>query len=83
MDHDLGLLSDLFSARDPAVKKMIREVIAVAQCTNTNIGLCGQAPSDDLAFAQFLVEAGMHCMFFHPDALVAKLGMCCRQRRRW
>lgn len=71
VDRDSDLLSDLFSANDPAVKKMIREVITVANRTNTKIGLCGQAPSDDPAFAQFLVEAGINSISFNPDALVA------------
>lgn len=71
VDRDSDLLSDLFSASDPAVKKMIQEVIATANLTNTKIGLCGQAPSDDPAFAQFLVEAGINSISFNPDALVA------------
>jgi pyruvate,water dikinase len=71
VDRDSDLLSDLFSASDPAVKKMIQEVITVANQTNTKIGLCGQAPSDDPAFAQFLVDAGINSISFNPDALVA------------
>ncbi len=71
VDRDSDLLSDLFSASDPAVKRMIQEVIATANRTNTKIGLCGQAPSDDPAFAQFLVEAGINSISFNPDALVA------------
>lgn len=65
------MLSNLFTASDPAVKRMIRQVIAVAHRTNTKIGLCGQAPSDDPTFAQFLVEAGIDSISFNPDALVA------------
>lgn len=60
----------MFSANDPAVKKMISMVIASAHKTNTKIGLCGQAPSDDPAFAQFLVDAGIHSISFNPDALI-------------
>jgi pyruvate,water dikinase len=71
VDRDSDLLSDLFCANDPAVKKMIREVITVARRTNTKIGLCGQAPSDNPAFAQFLVEMGIDSISFNPDALLA------------
>ncbi|MEK6480297.1 phosphoenolpyruvate synthase [Catalinimonas sp. 4WD22] len=70
VDRDSDLLSDMFSANDPAVKKMISMVIASAHKTNTKIGLCGQAPSDDPAFAQFLVDAGIHSISFNPDALI-------------
>ncbi len=71
VDRDSELLSDIFSANDPAVKKMIAMVIASAQKTNTKIGLCGQAPSDYPEFAQFLVERGIDSISFNPDALIA------------
>ena len=71
VDRDSDLLSDLFSASDPAVKKMIRDVIASAKRTNTKIGLCGHAPSDDPTFARFLVESGINSISFNPDALVS------------
>lgn len=70
VDRDSDLLSDMFSANDAAVKKMISMVIASAHKTHTKIGLCGQAPSDDPAFAQFLVDAGIHSISFNPDALI-------------
>jgi pyruvate,water dikinase len=31
--------------------------------------LCGEAPSDDPAFTQFLVEKGIDSISFNPDAL--------------
>jgi pyruvate,water dikinase len=34
------------------------------------IGLCGQAPSDYPAFAQFLVAQGIDSISFTPDALL-------------
>jgi pyruvate,water dikinase len=70
VDRDSDLLSDIFSASDPAVMKMISSVISTAHQTHSKIGLCGQAPSDDPAFASFLVEAGIHSISFNPDAVV-------------
>ena len=70
VDRDSELLSDIFDANDPGVKKMIAMVIASALKTNTKIGLCGQAPSDYPEFAQFLVEKGIHSISFNPDALI-------------
>ncbi|MDF9796543.1 pyruvate,water dikinase [Catalinimonas alkaloidigena] len=70
IDRDSDLLSGMFSASDPAVKKMISMVITSAHKTKTKIGLCGQAPSDDPTFAQFLVDAGIHSISFNPDALI-------------
>jgi|GEM_PF-6029739 len=34
------------------------------------MGLCGQAPSDDAAFARFLVEQGINSITFEPGALI-------------
>ncbi|MCK0190366.1 phosphoenolpyruvate synthase [Arenibacter sp. F20364] len=70
VDRDSELLSDIFDANDPGVKKMIDMVIASARKTNTKIGLCGQAPSDYPEFAQFLVEKGINSISFNPDALI-------------
>jgi pyruvate,water dikinase len=70
IDRDSAIISDLFSENDAAVKDMIASVIASAHATGTRIGLCGQAPSDDPAFAQFLVELGINSISFNPDALI-------------
>jgi pyruvate,water dikinase len=70
IDRDSAIISDLFSENDAAVKDMIASVIGSAHATGTRIGLCGQAPSDDPAFAQFLVELGINSISFNPDALI-------------
>ncbi len=70
IDRDSAIISDLFSENDAAVKDMIASVIGSAHATGTRIGLCGQAPSDDPAFAQFLVDLGINSISFNPDALI-------------
>jgi len=70
IDRDSAIISDLFSESDEAVTDMIASVIASAHATGTRIGLCGQAPSDDPAFAKFLVEQGIDSISFNPDALI-------------
>ncbi|MFZ1685961.1 MAG: phosphoenolpyruvate synthase [Flavobacteriales bacterium] len=70
IDRDSAIISDLFKESDDAVIDMITSVIASAHATGTRIGLCGQAPSDDPAFARFLVEHGIDSISFNPDALV-------------
>lgn len=71
VDRDSGDLADLFSERDPAVLWMIRTVIAKARAAGRHIGLCGQAPSNDPAFARLLVEAGINAISVTPDSFVA------------
>lgn len=67
-DRDSQLLTEVYDPSDPAVKKMISMVIKTARKTGTRIGLCGQAPSDDPAYAQFLVNEGISTISFTPDA---------------
>ena len=71
IDRDSELLADQFDARDPAVKWMIQHVIAEAHRNGASVGLCGQAPSDHPAFAEFLVECGIDSMSVTPDSFVA------------
>ncbi|SDD02151.1 phosphoenolpyruvate synthase [Niabella drilacis] len=70
VDRDSGIVASLFSERDPAAMKMIADMIAHAKKQGKRIGLCGQRPSDDPAFAEFLVEAGIDSISFNPDALL-------------
>jgi pyruvate,water dikinase len=49
---------------------LIRETICAAKRNNIKVGLCGQAPSDIPAFAQFLVKEGIDSISFNPDALI-------------
>lgn len=70
LDRDSGLVSYLFNEENPAVKYLIRETICAAKRNNIKVGLCGQAPSDIPAFAQFLVKEGIDSISFNPDALI-------------
>lgn len=71
IDRDSELLADQFDARDPAVKWMIRHVIAEVQGEGKPVGLCGQAPSDHPDFAEFLVECGIDSISVTPDSFFA------------
>jgi pyruvate,water dikinase len=70
LDRDSAIISDLFDENNAAVKTMIASVIQDAKSSGVKIGLCGQAPSDDPEFAQFLVEQGIDSISFNPDALL-------------
>lgn len=71
VDRDSALLADQFNENNPAVLKMIASVIRIAHSKGVKIGLCGQAPSDDPAFAKFLIEECIDSISFNPDALIA------------
>ncbi len=70
VDRDSAELAPLFDERNPAVTKMIEEVIAVANRTHCKVGICGQAPSDHPDFAAFLVRAGINSISLNPDSIV-------------
>nr|WP_207100188.1 phosphoenolpyruvate synthase [Paracoccus shandongensis] len=71
VDRDSAELAALFDERDPAVRWMIETVIARAHRAGRKIGLCGQAPSSDPAFARLLVEAGIDSISVTPDSFLA------------
>jgi pyruvate,water dikinase len=70
LDRDSAIVSNLFSEQNAAVKEMIATMIRKAKHAGAKIGLCGQAPSDYPAFAQFLVEQGIDSISFNADALL-------------
>jgi len=71
VDRDSAELAALFDEQDAAVKWMIAHVIEAAHRSGTKVGLCGQAPSDRPAFAEFLVECGIDSVSVTPDSFVA------------
>jgi len=70
LDRDSELVAHIYDERNPAVKKLIKEVIEIAKKNNRKIGICGQAPSDFPDFAEFLVECGIDSMSLNPDTVV-------------
>ena len=70
LDRDSELVADIYDERNAAVKKLIAQVIKVANEKGKYIGICGQAPSDFPDFAEFVVEAGIHSMSLNPDTVV-------------
>jgi pyruvate, water dikinase len=70
LDRDSELVSSIYDERNEAVKRLIAQVIKVANEKGKYIGICGQAPSDFPDFAEFVVEAGIHSMSLNPDTVV-------------
>lgn len=70
VDRDSSLVAHIYDERNPAVKKLVRQVIEVANRKGKYIGICGQAPSDYVEFAEFLVECGIHSMSLNPDTVI-------------
>lgn len=73
VDRDSDLLAELFDERDAAVTRTIAQAIGKAHANAIKIGICGQAPSDHLDFARFLVREGIDSISLNPDCFVATL----------
>lgn len=71
VDRDAEDLAALFDESDPAVVWMIESLIARAHKAGAKVGLCGQAPSNDPAFARVLVNAGIDSISVTPDSFIA------------
>jgi pyruvate,water dikinase len=70
LDRDSELVSRLYDERNPAVKRLIYEVIHKAKRNKIKIGLCGQGPSDRIDFAEFLVKCGIDSISLNPDTVL-------------
>jgi pyruvate, water dikinase len=73
LDRDSHLVSHVYSERDPAVMRMIKQVITTAKSMNKKIGICGQAPSDFPDFCNFLTECGIDSISITPDSTLKVL----------
>jgi pyruvate,water dikinase len=70
LDRDSGIVAHLFDERNPAVMRLIHEVIRRAQACGRKVGICGQAPSDYPEFARFLVRCGIDSISLNPDSVL-------------
>jgi pyruvate,water dikinase len=73
LDRDSGIVTHIANENNPAVKKMIAEVIAKCRARGKYIGICGQAPSDYPEFTDFLIEKGIESVSLNPDTVVKEL----------
>ncbi len=71
IDRDSEDLAGLFHEDHPAVLWMIETVIREAHKAGAKVGFCGQAPSNDPAFARLLVGYGIDTISVTPDAFLA------------
>lgn len=70
LDRDSSIVAHLFDERNPAVMRLIEDVIKRVKACGRKIGICGQAPSDYPEFAQFLVRCGIDSISLTPDTIL-------------
>jgi len=70
LDRNSEIVASVYDERNLAVKRLIKQVIDICNKRGKYIGICGQAPSDYVDFAEFLVEAGIQTMSLNPDTII-------------
>lgn len=70
VDRDSAKVAHVYDERNEAVKELIRQVIFKAHKARRKVGICGQAPSDFLDFAKFLVEERIDSISLNPDTVI-------------
>ncbi len=70
LDRDSGIVTHIGNERNPAVKKLIAEIIHKCKEKGKYIGICGQGPSDYPEFAKFLMDEGIESMSLNPDTVI-------------
>ncbi|WP_157220151.1 phosphoenolpyruvate synthase [Flavisphingomonas formosensis] len=70
VDRDSATLAGDFDEEDPAVLRLIADIIAGAHRHALPCGLCGQGPSDRADFADWLVAQDIDSISLNPDSVV-------------
>lgn len=73
VDRDNAAVQNLFNEDDPAVRFCIAQAIEKAKKHNLQVGLCGQAPSDNRSYIDFLASCGIDSISLNPDAYITYL----------
>ena len=82
LDRDSGIVAKIANEKNPAVKKLIAEIIKKCHEKNKYIGICGQAPSDFPDYAEFLVEQGIDSMSLNPDTIIKTLELVAAKEKQ-
>jgi pyruvate,water dikinase len=70
VDRDSEVVAFDYDERDDGVKEMLRLAVEGCKRNGMHSGLCGQAPSDYLDMAEYLVEIGIDSISLNPDTVI-------------
>ncbi len=70
VDRDSEMVAFDFDERDPGVLALLKQAVEGARRNGRHSGICGQAPSDYLEIAKYLVELGIDSMSLTPDSVL-------------
>jgi len=70
VDRDSAIVADSFDERDPGMLKMLEMAVEGAKRNGRHSGICGQAPSDHIEIARFLIQLGIDSISLTPDRVL-------------
>ncbi|MFA5387634.1 MAG: phosphoenolpyruvate synthase [Candidatus Paceibacterota bacterium] len=70
LDRDAGFIAKIGNEQNAAVKELVKKAIRACKEKGKYCGICGQAPSDYVDFAEFLIEEGIESMSLNPDSVM-------------
>jgi pyruvate,water dikinase len=70
VDRDSEMVAFDFDERDPGVLAFLRQAVEGAKRNGRHSGICGQAPSDYLEIAKYLVQLNIDSMSLTPDSVL-------------
>ncbi len=70
VDRDSAIVADSFDEQDPGMRKILKMAVEGARRNNRHCGICGQAPSDHIEVARYLVELGIDSISLTPDRVL-------------
>lgn len=70
LDRDSQYVSHLYSDSSDAVKMSIHELIQKAHRHKKTVSICGEAPSNNLDFAKWLVDEGIDAISLESDSII-------------
>ena len=70
VDRDSAIVADSFDEQDPGMLKMLKLAVEGARRNHRHSGICGQAPSDHIEVARYLVELGIDSISLTPDRVL-------------
>jgi pyruvate,water dikinase len=75
VDRDSSVVASSFDEQDPGMKKILTMAVEGARRNRKHTGICGQAPSDHIEVARFLVELGIDSISLSPDRVLKTILM--------
>ena len=75
VDRDSAIVADSFDEQDPGMLKMLKLAVEGARRNHRHSGICGQAPSDHIEVARYLVELGIDSISLTPDRVLQTMQM--------